>query len=85
MDSRQAEYGACVRVANNPVAGASVATAYMSMQVAKYIRLQGSDLSGLRPWLKVQATYRGIPQHFDVIPPSRRLSWVTSKDQQTGS
>ena len=73
MDSPQAEYGACVRVANSPVAGASVATAYISMQVARYIRLGGPGLTGLRLWLKEQATYRGIPQHFDLIPPSRRL------------
>ncbi len=75
LDSPQAEYGACVRVPGSPVAGASVATAYISAQLACYLSRGPAESSSPRSWLNQQASYRGLPGHFDLIPPERRLCW----------
>ncbi|MEH6470340.1 MAG: S8 family serine peptidase [Halopseudomonas sp.] len=88
MDSPQAEYGACVRVPGSPVAGASVATAYISAVLARYLSRNPVESSlaparpdGLRSWLNQTATYRGMPTHFDLIPPERRLRWEALESQ----
>tara|TARA_R110001583_G_scaffold1364_5_gene11112 strand:+ start:698 stop:1468 length:771 start_codon:yes stop_codon:yes gene_type:complete len=73
--SSQADYGACVRVTGSPVAGASVATAYLSAQLGRYYSRESADDQGLRTWLAERASYRGIAQHFALIPPERRLTW----------
>lgn len=83
LDSSQADYGACVRVVGSPVAGASVATAYLSAQLAHYYSRERADDKGQHAWLIKCASYHGIPQHFTLIPPERRLTWSAAGSPPT--
>ena len=61
LNSRYADYAACVRVAGATVAGASVGCAYMSAHIARYLS-QGGTPAELHAGLKRQAAFIGPEQ-----------------------
>ncbi|WP_207063000.1 S8 family serine peptidase [Motiliproteus sp. SC1-56] len=87
LDASRADYGACVRAGERAVVGASVATAYLTGQVARYFNeafnesfnettnKTGEGPEGLHRWLAARATYRGVARHFEPVPLARRLVW----------
>lgn len=76
--SGQADLGACVRAGHSRVVGASVATAYISARVARFIQLhpeQPVNLAHLNGWLKENASYQTVQRPFTAIPVARRLTY----------
>ena len=76
--SRQADFGACVRAGHPQVIGASVAAAYISARVGRYLQAHPGrplDAAHLQEWLREGAFYQGAQRPFALIPWARRLTW----------